>query len=376
MLLFEDLFQAVKNNNIQEVQKFIDDKEFNIADKDNQIFIIACFNGNIDIIKMLLADERINPNARNNNAVLVACNANNVEVLEVILADPRIDVTANEQGALKYVCGRFDFDYNVLNKLINHPLINLNLNNNESFFKACQSGNLKAVKLFLNNPNFNLDEKDKFKAVKLVCCENNSDTLEYFIQNKDFNSIFNDYNIVRHTIFESEGCFNLLFQYDKINMDLVNYSDISLCCNDYHIEQFEQFYNHKDFSFSLYGESLFKEACIENHPLIINLFLKDNKINPLNYPEIFNCFLSPNLDCIMILLNNKNLDFIKESPDHFKTLCDYKFEEDRYAIIRPLFNYNQLNGNLINFFLLAENKNLEIVDLLKKLKAKNKVTNF
>ena len=50
---YTELFQAVKKNDIDTVKKFLN-SDFDIAQKDNQIFIIAGYNGYLDIVKLLI----------------------------------------------------------------------------------------------------------------------------------------------------------------------------------------------------------------------------------------------------------------------------------------------------------------------------------
>ena len=87
---YTELFQAVKKNDIDTVKKFLN-SDFDIAQKDNQIFIIAGYNGYLDIVKLLIEDDRIDPNARNSTALINIINQGNQELIEFVINHDKVD---------------------------------------------------------------------------------------------------------------------------------------------------------------------------------------------------------------------------------------------------------------------------------------------
>jgi ankyrin repeat protein len=149
---FEDFIQVIENNNIHSVKKFLINKDFNPAEKNNKAFIRSIIYGHIDILKLLLNDKRINPANQHNQAFIYACSSLHINIIKLLLNDKRINPTDQ---------------------------------NNNAFIRACYNGNINIVKIFIEHKiysfNFEFDSKDENHFLKKIYPTLNKEINKYLI---------------------------------------------------------------------------------------------------------------------------------------------------------------------------------------------------
>jgi ankyrin repeat protein len=96
-----DFFEAVKNNNIDLVKKYIREG-FDPSHVDNEAISIASEEGHVEILQLLLDDPRVNPNAQYNTPIYIAAYYGRTECVRSLLLDGRADPTIQNNVCLFY----------------------------------------------------------------------------------------------------------------------------------------------------------------------------------------------------------------------------------------------------------------------------------
>ena len=110
----QNIFNAVKNRNIEKVKEFIDDEEaVNSCDEEKKTPLSwACFNGKTEIVKLLLprcSDKTINlPNYCDETPLWWACFKDNTEIVRLLLprcSDETVNLPNNDnETPLSWAC--------------------------------------------------------------------------------------------------------------------------------------------------------------------------------------------------------------------------------------------------------------------------------
>jgi len=94
----EQLFQACKDGNVEEVIKLLQNTQLNTNwhnSRSRTAFWIACENGHIEIAKLLLNDNRVDINKANSfgaTPFFIACKNGQIEIVKLLLKDNRVDI--------------------------------------------------------------------------------------------------------------------------------------------------------------------------------------------------------------------------------------------------------------------------------------------
>jgi hypothetical protein len=84
-----DFFEAVKSNNLPEVQRFLATHD---PTMDNNFALAwASEFGHLDLLNLLLTDSRVNPAAGDNYAIVHATLNGHTKIVARLLEDPRVD---------------------------------------------------------------------------------------------------------------------------------------------------------------------------------------------------------------------------------------------------------------------------------------------
>lgn len=206
---------AVLYNNLKILKLFIE-KDININIKDangNSPIMIAIKNKNYQIIKYLLANPNLNINSINNDGESIlhfACSYEQENIVELLLQTNDINVniqdTVNKYTSLMYVINLNN--YNLTRLLLNHPSINILLqdmegstayhhailmNSNDNILELLDS------KLYENIVSiYNLTNINGYTILHLLLEKNIQLNLKKYIENTDLNIQNYEGNTVWH----------------------------------------------------------------------------------------------------------------------------------------------------------------------------------
>jgi hypothetical protein len=354
---FIELFNATKNNDIKIVKSFLKNSNYDVAQKDNQIFIIACFNGHINIVKLLLEDKRIDPNARNSAGLLNAFNLENNELIEVLINHPRVNFSNNNKiinSVLLLACK--NADYFKIDKILSNYKFNIDENKN-FIINLCEYSSVKPEKDFIKSLNLLLTD-GRFtnlniihQSIRLLIYNNSNSGIEVFFNYNTFNNSFND---------------------SFINNSFNNNEILKNSISDNKLESFKIFYkflSHKHYFWNI----SFNESIRSNQKNILEFLLNNNNNNNfLKYYIFIKPFYNEDIDMIKILLKNEQFSFIKEDISFFSKMKNNTINESEMAIY--LSKYKQLHGAIKKYYLKELNMNAE--DLINKEFSKYIINSF
>lgn len=318
---YTELFQAVKKNDIDTVKKFLN-SDFNIAQKDNQIFIIACYNGWLDIVKLLIEDDRIDPNARNSTALINIIDQRYQELIDFVINHDKVNFN------------------NLEPKILNSILLMASLNDNSKLINKILSIDFKVE--HKKDILYQAIERNKLNAVKALLKDKR----------------FNEEKILTNNICRILSDFN----YDEdLNLHLT-------------LKMFESFFENNTIDISS-----------DNGKRIVKFFIKDYAYNVKeNYIEIFKFLISlPKFDIKLVLTylfsysskrllefiyNEKKFDFLE--TDHFLISFNEKnFSNIEYLLTLPEFSFIkedaiQLFDHNEEYLTITKNNNIKISSAL------------
>jgi hypothetical protein len=154
-LNFNNLIQAIKNNDIHSVENFLINNDLNHAYQ-QRAFIFACDNGKICIVKLFLNNKIINPAYENNRSFIKACYSGKLGIVKLLLNDKRV----------------------------NHAD-----QNNKAFIEACYFRNIDIIKLFIEHKiysfDFDFENKEEFYFLKKIYPTLNKDVNKYLTSNNN-----------------------------------------------------------------------------------------------------------------------------------------------------------------------------------------------
>jgi ankyrin repeat protein len=228
-----NIFQAIKDNNIEEVINYIESgKDINVENGARLTPLYkACETNNYDIAKLLLQHPNINVNAKNTvkqSILYISGLYENTLILALLLSHPEIQVNTYYQGS---------------------SLLHL----------LCQNFRLSEIELLLSHPNIDVN-----------CRNTKGNTPLHIVCSQSFNSvpIYNSKNV---------SIAQLLLSHPKINVNLLNYqieSALYVACVYNNIKLIELLSNHPNIKVKL---DFFIHKFIKNpeiHNLLKNVYNK------------------------------------------------------------------------------------------------------
>ena len=101
----EELYNEIKNNNVNKVKCLLKNPEVDLL-KPNSIIYFLFIQHNMEnsyykMIELLLKDKRIDPSGENNWAISYASSLGQYELVKLLLEDKRVSPTAEENYAIK-----------------------------------------------------------------------------------------------------------------------------------------------------------------------------------------------------------------------------------------------------------------------------------
>lgn len=358
---YTELFQAVKKNDIDTVKKFLN-SDFDIAQKDNQIFIIACYNCCIDVVKLLIEDDRIDPNARNYSALTNIINKRDEELIDFVINHHKVDFK------------------NLEHKTLNSILLMASLNDNGKLIDK------------ILNIDFKIDHKKDilFKAIE----QNRLNSVKALLKDERFNSgkiiTRNIYQILTYFEYDDSFCLNLelvktLFKYNAINISKNNVEHI--------IKSFIRHYaKHKKtnyieiFSFliSLPNfdiESTLKILFSTSNTKLLEIIYKEKNINFLETDHFLLSFNRKIICNIEYLLTLPEFSFIEENSVEIFSFEDKNSTTfnlfNKFRISPSLFillKYKEIKQHIENF--IKKNYKEDAYDIFKQYVIKEKIKDF
>ncbi len=331
---YTELFQAVKKNDIYTVKKFLN-SDFDIAQKNNQIFIIACYNCCIDIVKLLIEDDRIDPNARNSTALINIIDKRNKKLIDFVINHHKVDFKNLEHKTLNSILLIASLNDNgkLIDKILN---IDFKIDHKKNIlFKAIKQNKLNSVKALLKDERFNEE--------KIL-----TDNIYRFLLDYEYDDFMNlDLEI-----------FKAFFENNTIDISsykgrLIIKCFIKCSCNfkENDIEIFKILMNLPNFDI----KSVLKFLFLHPSTRLLELVYNEKKINFLETEDFLLSFDEKNFDNIEYLLKLPEFSFIKEDIGYFSsknkqylTIC----QNNNLNIPQPifyLFKYKKIQKHLIKF---------------------------
>ena len=83
--LFKEAFSAIKMNNIDLIQRMIEEGILDLNQHSNQLFRLACHYARNQIVKMLLDSKKVNPGDLDNYSIEEASKQGNYELVNLLL---------------------------------------------------------------------------------------------------------------------------------------------------------------------------------------------------------------------------------------------------------------------------------------------------
>ena len=216
MLTIDDLFIAVKDNNISQVKHILDNYSFNMnvykcvykcgyesgdktktvigcKNKGETVLHIACNQRLMDIIKLLCDSNKINVNALNSNGETVLNTAyNDTDMVKLLLNFKYINVNRKDSnGNIPLYSACVTGNKEVVKLLLAHPKIKINeLNNNgvtALCYLCCYENKLVITTLFLHYIMIDVDQPKIEKPLICAIESNNINTLRLLLQQSSIN---------------------------------------------------------------------------------------------------------------------------------------------------------------------------------------------
>lgn len=87
---FRNFLNAVKNNNVKSVNKFLSDKSFNPAQLNSIAIESAIQSNSFDTFTLLINDERLNPSSMDNNPLFYSIQSKNKDFFRVLIKNKKV----------------------------------------------------------------------------------------------------------------------------------------------------------------------------------------------------------------------------------------------------------------------------------------------
>lgn len=332
---YTELFQAVKKNDIDTVKKFLN-SDFDIAQKDNQIFIIAGYNGYLDIVKLLIEDDRIDPNARNSTALINIINQGNQELIEFVINHDKVDFKNLEPKILNSILLMASLNDNT--KLINKILsIDFKIDHKKDIlYQAIEQNRLNSVKALLKDERFN---EEKILTHNICIFLSNFGYDEHEILSLKMFKAFFENNTIDISSDNGKRIIQYFIKYYAYNV------------KENYIEIFKFLISLPKFDIKSVLQYLFS---ISNTRLLEFIY-NEKKINFLETNHFLISFNEKVFSNIEYLLTLSEFSFIKEDAiELFSHNKEYLNISKKYNInISPvlfyLFKYKKIQKHLIEF---------------------------
>jgi len=156
----EELWQACRDGEVEELQKLLQKKQIDINWQNNFLttqrkfgaynypyeehgwtpFFIACEKGHIEVVKLLVSNQKVDINYANNGretSLNIACKRGHIEIVKLLLNDQRVDVNKADNGGIT------------------------------PFHSACRNGHLEIVKLFINDQRVDVNKAENGSGAPL-----------------------------------------------------------------------------------------------------------------------------------------------------------------------------------------------------------------
>jgi len=397
-----DIFEAIKNNEIEEVKKIISKPKFNINKKNSKgetplILAVNSYRLNRDIIKLLLEHPKIDVNVKNQNgwnALHYLCKKElnrNLDLIKIILSKPNIDVNAqngNGDTALHLIFneGLKKNTFEIVKLLLSHPDIDLSITNEDDlhtplsqlisghYYSEEDIYNSKCIELLLSNKNLDVNKQiqNKISLFSLLIKSKYIDIAKKLLNNPELelsnidinNTILSSSIELLSLVINKKPEFSL---WDDILIEIFENHDFNMF--DFLITNpvFKDKINinatdsyHKNTILHLVCYGGYYENSYEALKIILSFNdIEVNKLNLLgNSPLIIACE-SNKIEHVKLLLSHPNIKidfnyndislYLKQNED---------FEEDTYNLkIRQLLKNYSLshNKNLKNILDSIEN---------------------
>ncbi|KAG4095691.1 ankyrin repeat-containing domain protein [Neocallimastix lanati (nom. inval.)] len=407
-----NIIEIIKNNNINELKKYINENDISLNELSKVDFDILIYsienNISIDIIKYIIGQSRyktLNFHIIDNDVfktpLFSAIGYNNFKIADILLKN-KADINYN--------------NYDIINNLNKHNLLNSKnlkyiLNRGFSiagitnhliytFIDNFQNGFLEIIfKHFKFNPSFILNFLNLYKRGESLLNEDSSlfkEDLEEIIMNEKDKLYINDTmydkalekgnNEALKILFENENSeeneiLNRIFKYDLL--------EVSVKMNNYNFVKSVLYYQTFNFKYIQYekilSEAIENDIDIKIKKLLIKTLVQSTPINGLNRKNKNFCQQKINLILNMaIKLNHfsivqymmENMEFqskmdinIKDSKGEYPLLK--AFNSQNMEIFKYLLehgaNSNIKNKNGVSLLMLAIHKNnVEVIKLLLK----------
>lgn len=350
-----DIFEAVENNDIEEVKKLLDSGvDVNSKDiSDYPLIYTACFHGYIEIVKLLLKNPNIdldfkipsdstvyllpflidsihvsNENDENNTTL---------QIIKLLLKHPNIDVNISDNYMRTPIIWAIDGNRpNIVKLLLEHPNININTPNhsyNNPLIHAILFNNkdTKIINLLLNHPKIDLNVRDTeynnpimtifknlddfknidfaFEVLKIILTSPSAkDTL-------DINAVNSNNQSILHILCYEDRLFHNSSNKEIVNL-ILNNPNLDMTIRD------EQ------------GRTPFLVACTHNFNFLKLLMSHPNTKDKININDTdsraYNCLITAfynfNIRVFELLLKNPDLDINYKSTFILSLACS-KFIE-------------------------------------------------
>ena len=177
----EIFIKSIINNNYNTFYQYLINPNFNVSNSDSDSLVVACHYQRLNMIKDLLKLDNINPNAQQGSPLVNTCH------------------NANYKEGCK-----------VIELLLSHKDIDVNINNYEPLKILGHLGYIKAAKILLNDKRTVFDYEDN-NLFTTVCTHENIDLTEFLLNVKNVNPTFNrNYNIILNSLVENQDMLNVL----------------------------------------------------------------------------------------------------------------------------------------------------------------------
>jgi len=168
----EQLFQACKYVNAEEVKELLQSSEIDINWQDSRFsgtpFYIACEHGHFEIVKLLLNDQRIEINKVfcRRTPFWIACSNGWIEIVKLLLKDERVDINKADRydHTPFWISCRYGY-IEIVKLLLSDQRVDIYKTEEDGctpFSIACCRGHIEIVKLLLNDERIDVNKANKY----------------------------------------------------------------------------------------------------------------------------------------------------------------------------------------------------------------------
>ena len=333
-----NIFEAVLNNDINEVNRYIKSGgDVNIKKDDDTLLYVAYNHDKLDIFRLLLKQPDIDVNCH------VRFHSPSYYLLHLVLRGYEEYVPDNEKI----------FEY--LKLLLEHPNINLSLEDEygnsairliASFnnYKDSNSLEVKYLKKIIDLPEFNINYKDEEKSniLNYACWFSKVEFVQLLLGRPEIE--INNQNNYGDTPL-NHACKNNRYEIVEL---LLTHPDINV-----NIQNYYSFAHRIPYSTPLHT------ACKNNSKGIIKLLLKHPKINvnikdsAYSQTALFIAFMNQNLEAVELLLENPNINvniksYFNSDKEFKEPLLNLALTQQDQTICKLLLSRPEIDVNLTN----------------------------